>query len=215
MQYDEDGYLPEAVLNYLARLGWSHGDDEIFTMHQFVEWFDLDHITSSAAQFNTEKLNWLNAHYLKLADDARLGQEIRRRLAREGVTETATPEPAEIAALYKDRVQNLNELADAAHAFYVAPHPSAELAAQHLTEAAKAALADLLRRLRGADFQPAALAAALKETLAATGLKMPQVAIPLRVALLGQPQSPAIDRVLAVLGREQTLERLERCLGTR
>jgi len=212
MQYDDDGYLPEAVLNYLARLGWSHGDDEIFSMEQFVQWFDLDHITSSAAQFNTEKLDWLNAHYIKLADDARLGQEIRRRLAREGVADTATPEPAEIAALYKDRVRNLNELADSAHAFYVAPTPSPELAAQHLTDTARAALADLRRRLADADFQPETLAKTLKETLAATGLKMPQVAIPLRVALLGQPQSPAIDRVLAVLGRERVLARLDRQL---
>lgn len=211
-QYDDDGYLPEAVLNYLARLGWSHGDEEIFSMTQFIEWFDLDHITSSAAQFNTEKLNWLNAHYIKLADDARLAQEIHRRLAREGVVNTASPDAAEIAALYKDRVSNLNELADSAHAFYVAPHPSDELKVQHLTDVAKAALTDLRGRLASADFSPEALSKALKETLAATGLKMPQVAIPLRVALLGQPQSPAIDRVLAVLGRERTLERLDRLL---
>ncbi|MEW6292750.1 MAG: glutamate--tRNA ligase [Pseudomonadota bacterium] len=209
MQYDEDGYLPEAVLNYLARLGWSHGDDEIFTMEQFVAWFDLDHITSSAAQFNTEKLNWLNAHYIKLADDARLGQEIRRRLAREGVADTVVPDPAEIAALYKDRVSSLNELADSAHPFYVAPHPAAELAAQHLTDVAKSALRDLRSRLAKADFSAEALAKMLKETLAATGLKMPQVAIPLRVVLLGQPQSPAIDRVLAVMGRDEVLKRLD------
>jgi glutamyl-tRNA synthetase len=216
MQYDDDGYLPEAVLNYLARLGWSHGDEEVFSMAQFIEWFDLDHITSSAAQFNTEKLNWLNAHYIKLADDARLGQEIHRRLAREGVTETAQPEAASIAALYKDRVSNLNELADSAHAFYVAPHPSAELLAQHLTDSAKAALGDLRCRLTvttGAEFSPEVLAKTLKETLAATGLKMPQVAIPLRVVLLGQAQSPAIDRVLAVMGREEVLRRLDRVLA--
>jgi len=212
MQYDEDGYLPEAVLNYLARLGWSHGDEEVFSMTQFVEWFDLDHITSSAAQFNTEKLNWLNAHYIKLADDARLGQEIHRRLAREGVENTASPDPSEIAALYKDRVSNLNELADSAHAFYVAPHASAELKAQHLTEAAKSALKDLRGRLASADFSPETLGKTLKETLAATGLKMPQVAIPLRVVLLGQPQSPAIDRVLAVLGRDEVLRRLDQAL---
>jgi len=210
MQYDENGYLPEAVLNYLARLGWSHGDEEIFSLEQFVQWFDLDHITASAAQFNTEKLNWLNAHYIKLADDARLGGEIVRRLAEEGVTATAHPDPALIAALYKDRVVNLNELADCAHPFYAAVHPSAELAAQHLTDAAKAALADLRGRLAGVEWVAAELAKALKETLAATGLKMPQVAIPLRVALLSQPQSPAIDRVLAVLGREEVLKRLER-----
>lgn len=213
MQYDEDGYLPEAVLNYLARLGWSHGDDEIFSMEQFVQWFDLDHITSSAARFNTEKLNWLNAHYIKHCDDARLGWEIQRRLARAGVTVTAFPEPATIAALYKDRVQNLNELADAAHPFYVAPQPPAELAAQHLTTVAKSALADLKCRLASADFSPAALAQTLKETLGATGLKMPQVAIPLRVVLLGQAQSPAIDRVLAALGRDEVLKRLEAALA--
>ena len=215
MQYDADGYLPEAVLNYLARLGWSHGDDEIFSMAQFVEWFDLDHITSSAAQFNTEKLNWLNAHYIKQTDDARLAQEIRRRLAREGVADTAAPDPTAIAALYKDRVQNLNELADAAHPFYVGPQPPAELAAQHLTAGARAALADLaarLGRLASAEFVSDALAKTLKETLAATGLKMPQVAIPLRVVVLGQTQSPAIDRVLAVLGRDEVLRRLERAL---
>ena len=213
MQYDENGYLPEAVLNYLARLGWSHGDEEIFSLEQFVQWFDLDHITASAAQFNTEKLNWLNAHYIKLADDARLGSEIVRRLAEEGVTATAGPDPALIAALYKDRVVNLNELADCAHPFYAAVHPSDELAAQHLTDTAIAALADLRRRLTvvtGTDFSPEVLSKILKETLSATGLKMPQVAIPLRVALLGQPQSPAIDRVLAVLGREEVLKRLER-----
>lgn len=210
MQYDENGYLPEAVLNYLARLGWSHGDEEIFSLEQFVQWFDLDHITASAAQFNTEKLNWLNAHYIKLADDARLGGEIVRRLAEEGVTTTAHPDPALIAALYKDRVVNLNELADCAHPFYAAVHPAEELVVQHLTAAAKAALADLRGRLAGVEWVAAELAKALKETLAATGLKMPQVAIPLRVALLGQPQSPAIDRVLAVLGREEVLKRLER-----
>ncbi len=213
MQYDEDGYLPEAVLNYLARLGWSHGDEEIFTMAQFVEWFDLDRITSSAAQFNTEKLNWLNAHYIKLADDARLGQEIRRRLAREGVSDTAVPDPAAIAALYKDRVHSLNELADCAHPFYVAPHPAADLVAQHLGAGARAALLDFRSRLAKADFSPEAWAQTLKETLAASGLKMPQVAIPLRVVLLGQTQSPAIDRVLAAMGRDEVLKRLDAVLA--
>ena len=181
-------------------------------MAQFIEWFDLDHITSSAAQFNTEKLNWLNAHYIKLADDQRLGREIVRRLAREGVTATEFPVPAQIAALYKDRVNSLNELADCAHTFYLAPHAAPDVIAQHLTGAARAALADLRTRLAGVDFLPEILAKALKETLAATGMKMPQVAIPLRVVLLGQPQSPAIDSVLAVLGRERTLERLDAIL---
>jgi glutamyl-tRNA synthetase len=212
MQYDEDGYLPEAVINYLARLGWSHGDEEVFSREQFVQWFDLAHITPSAAQFNTEKLNWLNAHYIKAADDARLAGEIRQRLAGQGVTVGVHPDPAQVAALYKERVATLNELADAAHPFYVATHPSEELRTQHFTVAALAALRDLHGRLAEAAWERSALSQALKATLAATGLKMPQVAIPLRVALLGQPQSPAIDAVLEVLGRDAVLQRLDAVL---
>ncbi|MEN9358240.1 MAG: hypothetical protein RL695_2411, partial [Pseudomonadota bacterium] len=217
MQYDEDGYLPEAVLNYLARLGWSHGDTEIFSMEEFCAWFGLDHITASAAQFNTEKLNWLNAHYLKQADHGRLVAEVQQRLLRQGVqaeVESADLDVAQVCALYKERVANLNELADAVHPFLVAPHPAEELKAQHLTETARMALTTLRDKLAAlTDWQAAALAQAIKESAAAHGLKMPQVAIPLRVVLLGQPQSPSIDAVLVVLGRARVLARLARQIG--
>lgn len=210
MQYEEDGYLPEAVLNYLARLGWSHGDEEVFSMEQFVKWFDLDHITASAAQFNTEKLNWLNAHYLKLADPQRLAAEATRRLAAQGVAVAGGPDVAAVAVLYRDRVSNLNELADAIHPFYVAALPSAELVAQHLTDAARKGLAALSERLAGTTWKAGELGQAVKQTAAECGLKMPQLAIPLRIVLLGQPQSPSIDAVLEVLGRERVLELLAR-----
>ncbi|HUY01893.1 MAG TPA: glutamate--tRNA ligase family protein, partial [Rhodocyclaceae bacterium] len=210
LQYQEEGYLPEAVKNYLARLGWSHGDDEIFTMEQFCAWFDLAHVTASAAQFNTEKLNWLNAHYLKHAEDARLAAETIRRLAAQGVDAGDFAGLARVMALYKGRVANLNELADAAHPFCAALHPSPELLAQHLSDPVRAALAALAGRLATVDWQAPALSAAIKETIAEHGMKMPQLAIPLRVVLLGQPQSPAIDAVLEVLGRERVLERLAR-----
>ena len=219
MQYDEEGYLPEAVLNYLSRLGWSHGDAEVFSMEEFCAWFDLDHITASAAQFNTEKLNWLNSHYLKAADNARLVGEVQRRLARQSIEtgeEAKGLDLAQVVALYKERVANLNELADAVHAYLVTPQPGEEIRAQHLTETALGALATLrekLSALSGADWQAANLSAAIKETTAAHGLKMPQVAIPLRVALLGQPQSPSIDAVLAVLGRARVLARLEKVIA--
>ncbi|MDP2826840.1 MAG: glutamate--tRNA ligase [Sulfuritalea sp.] len=213
MQYEEDGYLPEAVLNYLARLGWSHGDEEVFSMEQFVQWFDLDHITASAAQFNTEKLNWLNAHYLKLADPQRLAAEATRRLTRQGVPVAGGPDVARVAALYRDRVGNLNELADAVHPFFVAPRPTTEMAAQHLTEAALKGLRALRERLAACSWQAAELGLAVKQTAAESGLKMPQLAIPLRVALLGLPQSPSIDAVLEVLGRERVLARLEAVLS--
>ncbi|WIM06564.1 MAG: glutamate--tRNA ligase [Candidatus Nitricoxidivorans perseverans] len=212
MQYEEDGYLPEAVLNYLARLGWSHGDDEIFTMDQFVRWFDLAHVTASAAQFNTEKLNWLNAHYIRQADDVRLAGEAASRLARRGVDPEAGAPLERVVALYKDRVGSLNELADACEPFYVVVHPSTESVESHLTQPARAALADLRGRLVACAWEKAALSQAIKATCQATNLKMPQVAIPLRVALLGQPQSPAIDAVLEVLGRAAVLGRLDRYL---
>ena len=213
MQYDEDGYLPEAVLNYLARLGWSHGDEEVFAMDQFVKWFDLDHITASAAQFNTEKLNWLNAHYLKLAAPQRLAAEATRRLARQGVAVADGPDVASVAALYRDRAGNLNELADAIHPFFVPPQPTAEMCAQHFTGAALAGLAALRTRLSACTWQAAELGQAVKQTAAESGLKMGQLAIPLRVALLGLPQSPSIDAVLEVLGRERVLARLAKVLA--
>lgn len=212
MQYHEDGYLPEAVLNYLARLGWSHGDEEIFSMEQFCRWFDLDHITPSAAQFNTEKLLWLNQHYLKQADNARLADDARTRLAARGVSTEGGPALEAVVALYKERVATLNELADAAEPFYIELHPSEELRAQHLSDSARGALGDLKLRLEAADWNKTSLSAALKETLAATGLKMPQVAIPLRVLVLGQPQTPSIDAVLEVMGRDLVLGRLARYL---
>jgi glutamyl-tRNA synthetase len=210
MQYDDEGYLPEAVINYLARLGWSHGDDEIFSREDFVAWFDLDHITPSAAQFNTEKLNWLNAHYIKHSAPAALTAKVATRLARRGVDPEAGPALEAVVALYQERSASLNELADSAELYCEHLHPAPEVLAQHLTEGAQAALADLKARLLVAAWDKAALGAAIKETMAACKLKMPQVAIPLRVALLGVPQTPAIDAVLEVLGRERTLTRLAR-----
>jgi glutamyl-tRNA synthetase len=212
MQYDENGYLPEAVINYLARLGWSHGDDEVFSREQFVEWFDLAHITPSAAQFNTEKLNWLNQHYIKHATDTMLAGEVSQRLARRGVDPEAGAVLEQVIALYKERAVNLNELADTVEPFVVEIRPSEEMITTHLTDAARAALKILRDKLAVVAWEKAALSLAIKETCTASGLKMPQVAIPLRVVLLGQPQSPSIDAVLEVMGRERVLGRLDRYL---
>ena len=212
MQYEEDGYLPEAVLNYLARLGWSHGDEEVFSMAQFVEWFDLDHITASAAQFNTEKLNWLNAHYLKLADPQRLAVEVTRRLAQQGIDVAGGADIVKVVSLYRERAVNLNELADAVHPFFALPRISDELRAQHFGETALAGLGALRERLAGSVWQAVELGLAVKQTAAECGLKMPQLAIPLRVALLGLPQSPSIDVVLEVMGRDRVLARLAAAL---
>ncbi|MBE2260590.1 MAG: glutamate--tRNA ligase [Candidatus Accumulibacter sp.] len=208
MQYDEHGYLPEAVLNYLARLGWSHGDDEIFSMEQFCEWFDLDHITPSAAQFNTEKLDWLNAHYLKRAEPARLAALVQPRLEARGVAVTAVPSLAAIIALYRERASNLNQLADAAEAFYIEITPPAELLARHLTTEARPALADFVAGLTEIDWEPAAVGALIRQSVAAHGLKMPRLAMPLRVLLTGREQTPSVDALVALFPRETVRKRL-------
>ncbi|MDO6385198.1 glutamate--tRNA ligase [Uliginosibacterium sp. 31-12] len=208
MQYDEEGFLKEAVINYLARLGWSHGDEEVFSREQFVEWFDLDHITPSAAQFNTEKLKWLNAHYIKQTEPSVLAADVAKRLAARAVSVEGGPELAAVVALYRERVSTLVELADSVESYFVEVAPSAELAAQHLTESACSALALLASKLALVSWDKAALSALIKETCSELGLKMPQLAIPLRVKLLGVAQTPSIDAVLEVLGRERVLARL-------
>ncbi|MDQ8022556.1 MAG: glutamate--tRNA ligase [Moraxellaceae bacterium] len=208
MQYDEDGYLPEAVINYLARLGWSHGDDEVFSREQFVQWFDLDHITPSAAQFNTDKLKWLNAHYIKQSPVEALATDATRRLGQRGISVEGGPDLAAVITLYRERVSTLVELADALAPYFEAPVIADELAAQHLTPAARDALAKLAGRLETSVWEKATLSQAIKDTCTELGVKMPQVAIPLRVALLGVPQTPSIDAVLEVLGQSRVLQRL-------
>jgi glutamyl-tRNA synthetase len=213
MQYDEDGYLPEAVINYLARLGWSHGDAEIFSVEQFCAWFDLDHITPSAAQFNTEKLNWLNQHYLKLADNARLAALVRPRLEARGVAVGEEPALESIMALYKERVATLNELADAAEVFYIDLHPAQELLDEQLSAEALPALRELAERFREVAWEAPAVHAAIKETIVKHGLKMPRLAMPLRVMLTGQTHTPSVDAVVAAFPREIVLRRMARHLG--
>ena len=208
MQYDDDGYLPEAVINYLARLGWSHGDAEVFSRQQFVEWFDLDHITTSAAQFNTEKLLWLNQHYMKQLPLAELTERIRARLAARGVDTDAGPNLEKAVALYVDRSNTLNVLADAVEVFYVEVLPSPDLLAQHLADDARPALADFAAGIATVAWEAPAIGALIKETVAKHGLKMPKLAMPLRVLLTGQTQTPSVDAIIALIGRQKVLQKL-------
>ena len=208
MDYPAQGYLPEAMLNYLARLGWSHGDDEIFSMQQFCEWFDLDHLTKAPAQFNPEKLNWLNNHYIKLADNTRLAGLVRPLLEAQGAAFDGTPALEAVIALLKDRANTVNEIAAAALMFYRQPAPDAALVAQHITDAIKPALADFAQRVATVEWTKEAIAPMIKEVLAAHGIKMPQLAMPLRLIVAGQLQTPAIDAVLQLFGREAVAARL-------
>lgn len=208
MEYPAKGYLPEAMLNYLARLGWSHGDDEIFSIEQFCEWFDLNHLTKSPAQFNPEKLDWLNNHYIKQADNDRLAVLARPLMEREGADFNMGPDLPAVIALMKERANTINELAIAAMLFYRKPEPEPALLAQHVTDSVRPALRDYADRCKAVDWNKAALSAMLKEVLAAHGLKMPQLAMPLRLILTGQLQTPAIDAVVELLGRDIVTTRL-------
>ncbi len=213
MQYDEDGYLPEAVLNYLARLGWSHGDDEIFSKQQFCEWFDLDHITPSAAQFNTEKLNWLNAHYIKQADNEYLVSDITKRLNKLNVVVSAQSNLSAVIDLYKERVSTLNELAANIAYFYQKPVMDQAAAEKHLTVDIKPVIATLVELLKGVDWQAEPIHQVINEVVAQYQLKFPKVAMPLRVMLTGIAQSPSIDQVMALLGKDEVLARIDSALN--
>lgn len=208
MQYDEEGYLPEAVLNYLARLGWSHGDDEVFSIDQFCQWFDLDHITPSAAQFNTEKLNWLNTHYMKACGNEKLADLLRPRLHARGITLAEEPKLESIVALYKERVATLNELADAAEVFYIELQPDAALLQTQLSPEALPALREFAERIKDVPWEATAVSVVIKELLTKYTLKMPKLAMPLRVMLVGQTQAPSVDALVVLLTRRQVLARV-------
>ena len=205
--YRDEGYLPDAMVNYLARLGWSHGDDEIFSRAQFLEWFNLDHLGRSAAQFDEAKLKWVNAQHLKAMDDGSLAQHVQPFLAQLGVV--ADERLPSICGLFKDRCDTLVVLAKWISAFYLDVVPNADEKAQHVTETVKPALAVLAGKLAVCAWDKASIAAAIKETLTETGLKMPQIAMPVRVLVMGTAQTPSLDAVLALSQREKILDRLK------
>jgi glutamyl-tRNA synthetase len=208
-QYRDEGYLPEALNNYLARLGWSHGDDEVFSMAQFVEWFDLEHISRSAAQFNPEKLAWLNQQYLKQADDARLAALALPFLARRGVA-VADDDPrlTAVVALVKERCSSVEQIADQSVYFFRAIEPPESLKQQHYTAEALPAVEELMQSFETLEWQRAAIGEAIKQQVQRSGLKMPKVMMPLRVMATGEAQTPSVDAVLEILGRDETLARL-------
>ena len=208
MQYEEGGYLPDAMVNYLARLGWSHGDDELFDRAQLVAWFDGSHMARSAAQWDAAKLNWVNAHAIKHTADAALAALVAAQLASRGVPAQADAALEAMCALFKDRCATLVELADWLGMYFVDVTPRDEDVAQHVTDAVRPALQSLRERLAEIDWDKATIAAAIKETLAAHGLKMPQIAPALRVLVCGRVQTPSIDAVLALFPRETVLRRL-------
>ncbi|WP_031363967.1 glutamate--tRNA ligase [Caballeronia sordidicola] len=213
MGYRDNGYLPEAVMNYLARLGWSHGDAEIFSREQFVEWFDLDHLGKSPAQYDPDRLNWLNAHYIKEADNARLETLVKPFLADLGIDSAMIEQgpPLELViGLLKDRASTVKEIADNAAMFYQEPVIDPAALTQHVTETVRPALADLRQALSEVEWSKEAISAAFKATLTSHKLKMPHLAMPVRLLVAGTTHTPSIDAVLMLFGRETVLTRLDK-----
>jgi glutamyl-tRNA synthetase len=206
--YRDEGYLADAMVNYLARLGWSHGDDEIFSREQFLLWFDLDHLGRSAAQFDEAKLRWVNAQHLKAMTGEALATLVGELLSARGLSLDARL-PA-ICDLYKDRCDTTVALADWAQAHYSDVQASDEDWAKHITDAVRPAIAALAEALREVSWEAPAIAAAFKAVLTEFGLKMPQLAMPVRVLVMGTPQTPSVDQVLALHTREIILQRLQK-----
>nr|WP_315428831.1 glutamate--tRNA ligase [uncultured Albidiferax sp.] len=206
-QYAVEGYLPDAMVNYLARLGWSHGDDEIFSREQFLQWFNLDHLGKSAAQFDEAKLRWVNAQHLKAMPDEALAALVAAHLQAKGI-QSDERLPA-ICGLFKDRCDTTVVLADWAATFYADVTPKADELVQHVTAAIQPALALLREKLASCAWDKSSISAAIKEVLAVQGLKMPQLAMPVRVLVMGTAQTPSLDAVLFLSFREKVLQRLQ------
>jgi glutamyl-tRNA synthetase len=213
IEYEKEGFLPEAMVNALARVGWAHGDDEIFTRTQLVEWFDVAHVHPSPARFDLEKLKWVNHEHIKRAPLDVLGAELARFLARDGDDVTPGPSPAAVAEVLRERAQTLKEMAEAARYFYRDEPPAESLKAQHLNDQSRAVLRELASEFATLPWERERIVAAIKDAIARHRLKAPQVMMPLRVLVAGRTTTPAIDAVLALVGRERTIARLERGLG--
>ena len=212
-QYRDDGYVPEAMINYLARLGWSHGDEEVFSTAQLIEWFDLAHISRSPARFNGEKLAWVNQQYLKLTADARLAELVKPFLVQDGCDPAAGPDLVHVVGLLKERVSTIKELADAAVYFYRPLEPPEALRKQYFSPELRAPLETLRNRLREAPvWSRDQINAVVKQVVTEFRLKLPRIAMPLRVMVTGEAQTPSIDAVLELIGHDEVLRRIDKAL---
>ena len=207
-QYAVEGYLPEAMVNYLASLGWSHGDDEIFTRVQFVEWFNLDHLGKSAAQFDEAKLRWVNAQHLKATADDALAGLVKPFLSADSLLLNDT-RLVRGCGLFKDRCSTLVELAEWLELLVSHSKASSKDIAIHVTDTVRPALVKLADALAVCEWNKSAISVAIKQVLGETGLKMPQLAMPVRVLVMGTPQTPSLDAILELVTREDVLSRLK------
>ena len=214
MQYRDEGFLPEALLNYLARLGWSHGDQEIFAIEEMIRLFEVNNVHTSAAAFNPDKLLWLNQHYIKTSDPQHVAHHLSYHLGRLGVDPSTGPELVEVVKAQRERAKTLAEMAGLSAFFYREFETyDAKDAASHLKTEALTPLSELREQLAAlANWESVAIHAVVNGVAEARGLKLGKIAQPLRVAVAGRAVSPPIDLTLTLLGRDTTLRRLDRAL---
>jgi glutamyl-tRNA synthetase len=215
MEYRENGYLPHAILNYLVRLGWSHGDQEIFSREEMVALFDVADVNKAASRFDTEKLNWLNQHYLKSEEPQALAAEFEWHLRRIGIDPADGPAPAEVIVALRDRVHTLKEMAERAKIWY---GPIVEwddkAVAKHLkNDSAPAVLAEAKALLAGVEWTPEPIHQVVEQVAAKLGLGMGKIAQPLRVAMTGTQVSPSIDHTIYLAGRAEALKRIDAAIA--
>lgn len=215
MQYRDDGYLPEALINYLVRLGWSHGDQEIFSVDEMIELFDIADINHSASSFNPEKLLWLNHHYIMYGDPLRVAHYLRWHLGRLNIDPAQGPDAAKVVEAQRERCKTLVDMAKASVFLYKDFETYDEkAAAKHLTADTLAALRALETQLWALDdWRREAIHQVVVKTAETLGVKMGSVAQPLRVAVSGTTVSPPIDITLELLGKNTTLSRIERAIA--
>ena len=209
-QFRDEGYLPEAMINYLARLGWSHGDDEVFSSQQFLEWFDLDHLGRSAAQFDEAKLRWVNAQHMKSSHDADLAALVLPQLAARGLNldDAELSRLAAMCGLLKDRCDTTVALTDWVISFYQPVDPAPADLEKHVTAEVMPALKALADNFDGIEWTREAISASMKAVLSEYGLKMPQLAMPVRVLVMGTPNTPSVDAMLALHEKKNVVARL-------
>jgi glutamyl-tRNA synthetase len=215
MEYRKQGVLPEALLNYLVRLGWSHGDQEVFSLDEMIELFDISKVNKAASAFNTEKLLWLNQHYIKNDDPARIARLLSPFMGDIGIDPAPYPPLVDVVRAQQERARTLVEMAEISAFFYRDFDAYEEAAARkHLRQAAVEPLQKVRQTLGTInDWQPEGLHQAVVDVAAHLGLGLGRVAQPLRVAVVGRAASPGIDITLHLVGREACLRRIERALN--
>jgi len=215
MQYRDDGYLPQALLNYLVRLGWSHGDQEVFSMAEMIKYFDIADVNRKAAAFDTQKLDWLNQHYMRELPAAEVAQHLQWHFEHQQLDFAQGPPLADLISVQAERVKTVKEMAEMSAVFYRDFDDfDADSAKKHLRLVAAEPLKGIRNALEAlTDWQPAALDAAVRQTAESMGVNMGKVAQPLRVALTGSSVSPAIDKTLWLVGQARSLVRIDRALA--